>query len=120
VSDVTLQIVRDWVPKLNSSGSNALIDYKGPGPQPIQTDAHRAAPAQAIEDGPMPAIHGVVRWRVIDLVQAHDPSALAQEVLGALVPVGGTVRSRRLHFALSARTGMAAIPCCCGSQRRLL
>ena len=25
--------------------------------------------AQAIEDGPIPAIHGVVRWRVIDLVQ---------------------------------------------------
>ena len=25
--------------------------------------------AQAIVDGPIPAIHGVVRWRVIDLVQ---------------------------------------------------
>ena len=66
---VTLQIVRDWVLKLNAFGPEALIDYKGPGPQPILTDVHRAVLAQAIEDGPIPAIHGVVRWRVIDLVQ---------------------------------------------------
>ena len=69
IGGVTLQIVRDWVLKLNAGGPEALIDYKGPGPQPILTDAHRAALAQAIEDGPMSAIHGVVRWRVIDLVQ---------------------------------------------------
>ena len=54
---------------LNAGGPDALVDYKGAGPQPILTDAHRAALAQAIEDGPVPAIHGVVRWRVIDLVQ---------------------------------------------------
>ena len=69
VGGVTLQIVRDWVLKLNASGPDALVDYKGPGPQPILTEVHRAALARAIEDGPMPAIHGVVRWRVIDLVQ---------------------------------------------------
>ena len=69
IGGVTLQIVQDWVLKLNADGPEALVDYKGPGPQPILTDAHRAALAQAIEDGPMPAIHGVVRWRVIDLVQ---------------------------------------------------
>ena len=33
------------------------------------TDVHRTALAQAFEDGPMPATHGMVRWRVIDLVQ---------------------------------------------------
>ena len=69
VGGVTLQIVRDWVLKLNASGPEALVDYKGPGPRPILTDAHRAVLAQAIEDGPIPAIHGVVRWRVVDLVQ---------------------------------------------------
>jgi len=69
VGGVTLQIVRDWVLKLNAGGPEALVDYKGPGPQPILTDAHRAVLAQAIEDGPIPAIHGVVRWRVVDLVQ---------------------------------------------------
>jgi hypothetical protein len=30
---------------------------------------HRAALAAAIEAGPTPAIHGVVRWRIVDLVQ---------------------------------------------------
>ena len=46
-----------------------MVDYKGPGPQPILTDTHRAALAAAIEDGPMSAIHCVVRWRIVDLVQ---------------------------------------------------
>jgi hypothetical protein len=32
-------------------------------------DAHRAALATLIENGPMPAIHGVVRWRLIHLMQ---------------------------------------------------
>lgn len=53
----------------DAAGPEALVDYKGPGPQSILTDAHRSALAQAVEDGPMSAIHGVVRWRVIDLVQ---------------------------------------------------
>lgn len=69
VGGVTLQIIRDWVVKLNAHGPDSLVDYKGPGPQPILTKAHRAALATAIEDGPMPAIHGVVRWRIVDLVQ---------------------------------------------------
>ena len=32
-------------------------------------DGHRAALATMIESGPMPAVHGVVRWRLIDLCQ---------------------------------------------------
>ena len=59
VGGVPGQIVRDWVLKLNAGGPEALLDDKGPGPQPILTDAHRAALAQAIEDDPIPAIHGV-------------------------------------------------------------
>jgi hypothetical protein len=27
---------------------------------------HRAAPVAAIEAGPVPVIHGVVRWRPVD------------------------------------------------------
>ena len=69
VAGVTLQIARDWVLKLNAFGPDALIDDKGPRPNPILTDAHRAVLAQAIEDAPIPAIHGMVRWRVVDLVQ---------------------------------------------------
>ncbi len=69
IGGVTVQIVRDWVVKLNTGGPETLVDYKGPSPQPILTDAHRTALAQALEDGPVPPIRGVVRWRVIDLVQ---------------------------------------------------
>ena len=28
---------------------------------------HRTALARMIEDGPTPAIHGIVRWRIVDL-----------------------------------------------------
>jgi hypothetical protein len=32
-------------------------------------DAHRAALAAVIESGPISAVHGVVRWRIVDLCQ---------------------------------------------------
>ena len=49
-----LQIVRDWVLKLNAGDLGALGDNKGLGPQPILTNAHRAVLAQAIEDARSP------------------------------------------------------------------
>src|SRR5208283_6140621 len=65
----TLQIVRDWVLKFNAHGPDGLIDRKPPGQPPRLNDTHRAALAAIIESGPIPAIHGVVRWRIIDLCQ---------------------------------------------------
>ena len=59
IGDVTLRIIREWVVKLNAHCPDSVVDYKGPGPQLILTKAHQAAVATAIEDGPMPAIHGV-------------------------------------------------------------
>lgn len=69
IGGVTVQIVRDWVAKLNTYGPAGLIDRRGGGTPPILSDEHRRALAVAIEDGPIPAVHGVVRWRVIDLCQ---------------------------------------------------
>ena len=69
IGGVTLQIVRDWVVKLNTHGPDGLIDRKAPGQPPRLNATHRAALAAAIESGPIPAIHGVVRWRIIDLCQ---------------------------------------------------
>ncbi len=66
---VTLQIVRDWVLKLNADGPEGLIDRKAPGQPSRLTDAHRAAFVAMIESGPVPAVHGVVRWRLVDLCQ---------------------------------------------------
>jgi putative transposase len=66
---VTLQIIRDWVVKFNACGPDGLIDKKAPGQPPLLNATHRAALAAIIESGPNPAIHGVVRWRIVDLRQ---------------------------------------------------
>src|SRR5215469_8885508 len=69
IGGVTLQIVRDWVLKFNVRGPEGLIDRKAPGQAPRLDDRHRVALVAMIESGPIPAIHGVVRWRIIDLCQ---------------------------------------------------
>ena len=69
IGGVTLQIIRDWVLKLNAHGPEGLIDGKAPGQPSRLNAAHRTALAAVIESGPIPAIHGVVRWRIIDLCQ---------------------------------------------------
>jgi transposase len=69
IGGVTPQIIRDWVVKFNALGPDGLIDRKAPGQPSRLNDAHRAALAAVIEGGPTPAIHGVVRWRIIDLCQ---------------------------------------------------
>jgi len=69
IGGVTLQIVRDWVVKFNAHGPDGLIDRKAPGQPSRLNDTHRAALATMIESGPIPAVHGVVRWRLIDLCQ---------------------------------------------------
>src|SRR6201997_5119512 len=69
IGGVTVQIVRDWVLKFNADGPAGLIDRKAPGQPPRLNDAHRAALAAIIESGPIPAVHGVVRWRIVDLCQ---------------------------------------------------
>ena len=69
IGGVTLQIVRDWVLKLNACGPEGLVDRKAPGQPSRLTDAHRAAIAAVVESGPVPAVHGVVRWRLVDLCQ---------------------------------------------------
>ena len=69
IGGVTLQVVRDWVVRFNAQGPDGLIDRKAPGQQPRLNEAHRAALAAIIESGPIPAVHGVVRWRIVDLRQ---------------------------------------------------
>lgn len=69
VGGVTLQIVRDWVVRFNEGGPDALATRKAPGPRTILENGHRRALEEAIATGPIPAVHGVVRWRIIDLVQ---------------------------------------------------
>jgi transposase len=69
IGTVTPQIVRDWVVRFNVVGPEGLVDRKPPGSPPRLTDSHRAALAATIEASPIPASHGVVRWRLLDLGQ---------------------------------------------------
>ncbi len=64
MSGVGLQVIRDWVLRFNAAGPNGLIDRKASGPSPKLNDARRQALARIVESGPIPAIHGVVRWRL--------------------------------------------------------
>ncbi len=69
IGGVTLQIVRDWVLKFNARGPDGLIDRKASGQPPRLSGGHRAALAATLESGPISAVHGVVRWRLVDLCQ---------------------------------------------------
>src|ERR671938_1160801 len=69
IGGVTVQIVRDWVVKFNAHGPEGLVNRKPPGQPSKLTDAHRAALAARVDAGPIPAVHGAVRWRLIDLIQ---------------------------------------------------
>jgi transposase len=69
IGGVGLQIIRDWVMRFNARGPDGLLDGKSPGQPPKLNDVQRQAIARMIESGPIPAAHGVVRWRLIDLAQ---------------------------------------------------
>ncbi len=67
VGATDLQVIRDWVLRFNADGPAGLIDRKAPGKLPKLNTAQRRALAAIVESGPIPAIHGVVRWRLTDL-----------------------------------------------------
>ena len=69
IGGVGLQIVRDWLVRFNGHGPDGLIDRHGPGPSPLLSLAQLRALLDVVERGPIPAVHGVVRWRLVDLAQ---------------------------------------------------
>jgi transposase len=62
------QTLRDWVLRFNDQGPDGLINIPSPGVPPKLDASHRAFLAKIAEEGPIPAIHGVVRWRACDLI----------------------------------------------------
>ena len=69
IGGVSLQIVRDWVLRFNKHGPDGLINRTAPGNRPKLNEEQRQALARMVESGPIPAIHGVVRWRRKDLAR---------------------------------------------------
>ena len=72
------QTLRDWVIRFNAQGPDGLINIPSPGVPPKLDDTHKAFLARIVEEGPIPAIHGVVRWRACDLImRLHEEFGLS-------------------------------------------
>jgi transposase len=69
LAGVGLQTLRDWVLRFNAKGPDGLVDGKSTGRPSLLDDEQRRALVAMVEAGPIPAIHEVVRWRLIDLAQ---------------------------------------------------
>ena len=93
------QTLRDWVIRFNQYGPDGLTNIPSPGAPPKLDPTHRAFLGRMVEEGPIPAVHGVVRWRACDLM------ALLVEEFGVSVSDDTIYRTLRdMGFAhLSAR-----------------
>ena len=61
------QTLRDWVHRFNAHGPDGLLDGWSKGPEPRLSAEQRGEIAALVETGPDRAVHGVVRWRRVDL-----------------------------------------------------
>ena len=68
IAGIDRQTLRDWVIRFNEQGPDGLINIPSPGVPPKLGKKHRAFLARLVEEGPIPAVHGVVRWRACDLI----------------------------------------------------
>src|SRR5207244_8312243 len=72
------QTLRDWVIRFNDEGPDGLINIPSPGVPPKLDEEHKVFLARLVEEGPIPAIHGVVRWRACDLImRLHEEFGLS-------------------------------------------
>jgi transposase len=67
VGGMDRQTLRDWVHRFNERGPAGLKDIRSKGHPSRLSASQRAELAQVVEIGPDRAVHGVVRWRRIDL-----------------------------------------------------
>ncbi len=117
---VGLQIIRDWVFRFNAEGPDGLTDRKPSGASPKLTDVQRQALCAIVESGPIPAIHGVVRWRLKDLVQwlweefrvSLDESTVSRELKAlGFVKISARPRHRAQNEFVSEDFKKVSPPC---------
>lgn len=93
------QTLRDWVHRYNNEGLSGLSDRARAGRPPHLNAAQTAEIAKLVADGPDLAVHGLVRWRRIDLkaeIKTRFGVDMAEQTIGAML--------RRLGFRkISAR-----------------
>ena len=61
------QTLRDWVHRYNKGGVDGLKSRRSPGRTPALSELQRAELLDLVLAGPDPQVHGVVRWRCVDL-----------------------------------------------------
>ena len=82
------QTLRDWVHRYNALGLAGLADRKAPGASPRLSPSQMREVAELVRQGPDPAVHGVVRWRRIDLsrlIEERWGVTLAERSVGDLL-----------------------------------
>jgi transposase len=78
VGGMDRQTLRDWVIRFNQQGADGLIKKSSPGAPGKLAKKHKAFLARLVEEGPIAAIHGVVRWRACDLImRLHEEFGLS-------------------------------------------
>src|SRR3974377_671521 len=78
VGGMDRQTLRDWVMRFNQQGPAGLINKSAPGAPGKLSKKHKAFLTRLLVEGPIPAIHGVVRWRACDLViRLHEEFGLS-------------------------------------------
>jgi transposase len=103
------QTLRDWVHRFNAHGPDGLLDGWSKGPEPRLSAEQRAEIADLIETGPDRAVHGVVRWRRVDLQRVildRFGVAYHERTIGKLLKALGFshISARPRHPAQDART----------------
>ena len=78
LDEMDRQTLRDWVIRFNEQGPDGLINIASPGAPPKLHDMHKAFLRRIVHEGPIPAVHGVVRWRASDLIMLlHEEFGLS-------------------------------------------
>ena len=111
IGGVTPQIVRDWIVRFNDRGEKGLLTGRSAGPTSKLTPDLCQALAKMIDDGPDPAVHDVVRWRLKDLVawlaKEHGITLDETTVGRALKALGYRKLSARPRHHAQAETAIA-------------
>src|SRR5215204_272699 len=103
------QTLRDWVHRFNAYGPEGLLDGWSKGPEARLSQGQRAEIAALVETGPDRAVHGVVRWRRVDLqrvILERFGVAYHERTVGKLLKALGFshISARPRHPAQDART----------------
>ncbi len=82
------QTLRDWVHRYNAEGIGGLCDRPRSGRPAQLCEAELTELADLVETGPDMAVHGVVRWRCVDLqgeIKARFGVEISERHVGRLL-----------------------------------